>query len=279
MIDRPTPPHVIEEIEHELEEVDDLATAAVPAWKRWARFIPLLVIVAGIALVFGTGLNRYLSLEMLQARRVALVQMVQAHPWQGLAIYMAAYVALVAFSIPGGMIATMTGGFLFGPWLGAAAAATAATTGATVLFLVARTALGGLLKSRAKAGGMVERVEQGVRTNAFSYLLVLRLIPAFPFWMCNICAGMVHIPLRTYVGATILGILPSTIIYASIGSGLGHVFEQGRSADLSILMSPQVIGPLSGLALLSFAPVALHAWRVRRARKEAAASNAGGGQE
>jgi uncharacterized membrane protein YdjX (TVP38/TMEM64 family) len=113
----------------------------------------------------------------------------------------------------------------------------------------------------------VARIEAGVRANAFVYLLILRLIPAVPFWLCNIASGFVAIPMRTYVTATVLGIIPSTFIYASIGAGLGHVFDRGEKPDLSLIMDPEVMLPLIGLAALSCVPVLYHAWRIRRGRR------------
>ena len=248
-------------------DIDVVVSEATPrGWRRWLRFAPLVLIVLVLVLVFGTGLNRYLSIDELAAKRQQLLDLVQAHPILGLLAYTLTYVLVVAFSIPGAMIMTMTGGFLFGPWLGSVAAVTGASGGATVMFLVARSALGESLRKRVKAGGLMDRIQSGVKANAFSYLLVLRLIPAVPFWLCNIAAGFVHIPITTYVAATVLGIIPSTVIYAGIGSGLGLVFEGGGKPDLSLVLAPEVIGPLIGLALLSLAPVAYHAWRHHRSR-------------
>jgi uncharacterized membrane protein YdjX (TVP38/TMEM64 family) len=250
--------------ETDLDDDGEAGASAPPGLKRWTKLLPLAVVALGLVLVFATGLNRYLSLEMLQARRLQLLAQVHAHPVAGVLVYMLAYVAVVAFSIPGAMIMTMAGGFLFGPVLGTLAAVTGASTGATLMFLVARSALGDLLKRYAQGGGMLARIEIGVRTNAFSYLLVLRLIPAVPFWLINIASGFVRIRLKTYVIATVLGILPSTFIYSNIGAGLGHVFDRGETPDLSLLFDPQVYLPLFGLAFLSLAPLLFHAWRMRR---------------
>jgi uncharacterized membrane protein YdjX (TVP38/TMEM64 family) len=180
---------------------------------------------------------------------------------------MGAYAVMVALSVPGALIMTMTGGFLFGPLVGASAAVIGMTVGATIMFLVARSALGDFLKRHTPAGGMVSRVEAGVRANAFLYLLVLRLLPAVPFWLCNLASGFVNIPLRTYLAATIVGIIPSTFIYASIGAGLGHVFDRGEKPNLNLISDPQVLFPLIGLVALSLLPLLYHAWRVRRGRR------------
>jgi uncharacterized membrane protein YdjX (TVP38/TMEM64 family) len=248
-------------------DIDDVAAQAAPQlWRRWAKMAPLGVIAAGLALIFATGLNRYLSLDMLQQKRMVLQDLVQAHPVKAVVLYMVAYMILVAFSVPGAMIMTMGGGFLFGPWLGSAAAVTGMTAGAVIMFLVARSTLGELILRRAKAGGLIEKIQLGVRANAFSYLLVLRLIPAIPFWLCNIASGFVPMTLATYVAATILGIIPSTVIYSSIGSGLGHIFEDGGKPDLGMMMEPRILAPLLALAVLSVAPVAYHAWKLHRRR-------------
>jgi uncharacterized membrane protein YdjX (TVP38/TMEM64 family) len=162
------------------------------------------------------------------------------------------------------MIMTMAGGFLFGPWLGSASAVVGMTFGALIMFLVARSALGEIIRKRAKAGGLIDKIQVGVRANAFTYLLVLRLIPAVPFWLCNIAAGFVHIPVRTYLAATVIGIIPSTVIYSSIGAGLDHVFDQGRKPDIGLMTDPQVFVPLLGLCALSVIPLVFHAWKLRR---------------
>ncbi|OYX36755.1 MAG: hypothetical protein B7Y99_00340 [Caulobacterales bacterium 32-69-10] len=246
-------------------DYDDVATEAAPQlWRRWLKFLPILVIAMGLVLIVSTGLYRYLSIEMLEAKRQDLQAAVVAHPARSVLIYMVAYMVMVAFSVPGAMIMTMAGGFLFGPWLGSASAVAGMTAGALIMFWVARSALGEIIRKRAKTGGLIEKIQLGVKANAFTYLLVLRLIPAVPFWLCNIAAGFVPMPVRTYLAATVLGIIPSTVIYSSIGSGLGHVFDKGEKPNLGLLTDPQVFVPLIGLCLLSVIPLVLHALKARR---------------
>jgi uncharacterized membrane protein YdjX (TVP38/TMEM64 family) len=129
-----------------------------------------------------------------------------------------------------------------------------------VVFLAARAAAGDFL--RRKAGPAVAKIEQGVRENAFSYILSLRLLPVLPFWLVNLASGFVDIPLRTYALATFLGIIPGTFIYAGVGAGLGSVFEGREQLDLGVIFRPAILLPLIGLALLSLAPMALR--RLRR---------------
>ncbi len=246
-------------------DIDDVATEAAPQlWRRWLKFLPILVIAAGLALIFATGLYRYLSLEVLEAQRKALQGAVAANPLRSVLIYMVAYMVMVAFSVPGAMIMTMAGGFLFGPWVGSASAVVGMTLGALIMFWVARSALGEVIRKRAKAGGLIEKIQVGVRANAFTYLLVLRLIPAVPFWLCNIAAGFVPMPVRTYLAATVLGIIPSTVIYSSIGAGLDHVFDKGEKPNLGLVTDPQVFVPLLGLCLLSVIPLVFHFVKARR---------------
>lgn len=246
-------------------DIDDVATEAVPQlWRRWLKFLPILVIVAGVGLFFAMGLNRYLSIDVLEARRQELKAAVAANPAQCVLLYMVAYMVMVAFSVPGAMLMTMAGGFLFGPWLGSASAVVGMTCGALIMFWVARSALGEVIRRKAKAGGLIERIQLGVRANAFTYLLVLRLIPAVPFWLCNIAAGFVPMSVRTYLAATILGIIPSTVIYSSIGAGLDHVFDRGEKPNLGLITDPHVFLPLAGLCLLSMIPLVIHFVKGRR---------------
>ena len=230
----------------------------------WLRYAPLGLAAVGAAVVLASGAGRYLSLEALREQRLLLLALVAAHPFLSLFGYMGLYVAVVAFSLPGALVMTLSGGFLFGVWLGSAAAVAGASTGAVIMFLVARSALGDVLRARTKSNGMTRRIEDGVRKNAFSCILTLRLIPAIPFWLVNVAAGFVKMPLSTYWWATVLGIAPATAIYAGVGAGLSKVFDHGGKADVRMLLQPQMFLPLIGLAALSILPIAYQLWRRRR---------------
>lgn len=237
---------------------------------RWLRWLPLALIAVTIAAVFASGAARHLSLDELQHRRAGLHALVQAHPIGAALGYMGLYLAVVALSLPGALIMTLSGGFLFGPIWGTAAAVIGASAGAIVMFLVARTTAGDALRRRAeRSGGVLGNLERGIRENAFSALLIARLIPALPFWLVNIAAGLVKMPLRTYALGTVIGILPSTFIYASVGAGLDRVFEQGGKANLHMIFEPRVLLPLLGLAALSTLPVLWKLWSARRGRASA----------
>jgi uncharacterized membrane protein YdjX (TVP38/TMEM64 family) len=231
------------------------ATSANDNKRAWLqRWLPLACLVAGFAAFFAFGLHRYLTFEMLRAHRAELIEWVAGRPVWAPVAYMAVYAAVVAFSLPGAAVLTVTGGFLFGTVLGAAYAVVGATIGAVVVFLAARTALGDIL--RAKTGGAIKRMEEGFREDAFSYLLVLRLVPLFPFFVVNLVPAFLGVRLGTYTLATVIGIIPGALVYASVGSGLGAVFDAGKTPDLGILFTAPILLPIVGLALLAMVPVA-----------------------
>ncbi len=233
---------------------DTTPPAAEPAAPLWRRLLPLAVLLAAIALVFATGLHRYLSFDALRENRQALQAFVAANYPAAALLYVAVYAAAVALSVPGAIILTVSGGFLFGSLWGTVLVVIGATTGATLLFLIAKTALGDSLRKRA--GGLITKLEAGFRENALSYLLVLRLVPLFPFWLVNLAAAVLGVPLATYVLGTAVGIIPGSYVFATVGAGLGSVFDQGGEPSLAGVLTPQVLTALIGLAVLSLIPVA-----------------------
>lgn len=233
-------------------------TPPAPAWRRlW----PLALILGALGLAYALGLHRLLSFDTLAAHRASLLGFVAARPAAAALAYLGAYVAVVTFSLPGGAVMTLTGGFLFGPWLGAALAVLGATAGACLLFLAARHALAETLARRA--GPLLDRIRQGLRQDGFWYLLSLRLIPVVPFWLTNLAPALAGMPFLPYVAATFLGIIPGTVVFGGIGAGLGQVFDAGGRPDLSILLRPGILLPLLGLAALSL----LGAWWRSRQRR------------
>lgn len=229
------------------------------------RLMPLGILLLGGALFVALGGGHYLSFAALADNRARLVALVADSGATASVAYIAGYAVLVALSVPGGALLTIMGGFLFGAWLGGAYAVTGATIGATLLFIAARAGLAGLL---ARAGPFVQRFEAGFRRNAFSYLLVLRLIPLFPFWLVNLVAGAAGLRLPVFVMATLIGIIPVTLIYASLGNGLGNIIAEGRPPDFAILFHPSVLLPILGLAALALLPVLYRFWRARGERAE-----------
>lgn len=219
-----------------------------------ARLLPVVVLAAGLGAFFWFELDAYLSLDVLRENRADLSAWVAQNAALAALIYILIYMVLVALSVPGALVATLTGGLLFGTVLGGLYTVIGATIGATIIFLAAKTALGDMLK--AKASGAILKMEEGFRENAFSYMMVLRLVPAFPFFLVNLAPAFLGVKLRTYVVATFLGIIPGTFVFASVGNGLGALFETGQDPDLGIIFAPEILFPIIGLALLSLLPIA-----------------------
>jgi uncharacterized membrane protein YdjX (TVP38/TMEM64 family) len=225
-----------------------------------ARLVPLLALLAGLAVVFALGLQDYLSCAALRSNRAWLLEWVAAHRLAAGLAFMAVYAAAVALSVPSAVVLTVAGGFLFGAVAGAGMAVVSATAGATLLFLAARTAFRSLLQGRVAP--WLARLERGFAENALSYLLVLRLIPLFPFFVVNLVPAFLNVRLRTYVLGTFLGIIPGSLVFAGVGDGLGSIFDAGRDCSLDAVFTPQVLLAFAGLAVLALLPVAYK--RLRR---------------
>jgi len=234
-----------------------------PPAPLWRRLLPLAAIGAGIVTFFALGLDDYLSFEELRKHRSELMAFVAGMHGEAILLFVLAYAAATAFSVPGAIVLTLSGGFLFGALEGTAATIIGATAGATTLFIAARTALGDTLK--AKAGPWLAKLEAGFRENAFSYLLVLRLVPAFPFFAVNLAAPILGVPLKTFVLATLIGIIPGTFVFTSIGAGLGSIFDSMEEFSLKGALTPEVLTALAGLSLLSLLPVIVKKAKARRA--------------
>ena len=252
--------------------LDDTAAASAPPGPAWRRLWPLALMVAAAALAYALGLHLWLSVESLGAHRAVLAGFVAESPVLAALLYVGAYVLVVAFSLPGGAVMTVAGGFLFGPWAGAALAVAGATLGASALFLAARHALADTLARRA--GPALARVRDELRRDGFWYLLSLRLIPVVPFWLCNLAPALAGMPFPAYAAATLLGIVPGTAVFAGIGAGLGQVLDAGGRPDLSVIFSPGVLLPLAGLAALSLLGAVGRRY-LRGRRPPPAASNQG----
>jgi len=227
------------------------------------RLVPLLLILAALAVAYALGLQRQLSWTALAAHQAALRTWVHAQPLATAAGYLAIYILAVAVSVPGAIWLTIAGGLMFGTPLGAALAVCGSTGGAILLFLIARTALGPFLARRA--GRLLARVQPGLQRDGFSYVLALRLIPVVPFWLINLAAALSGVRLSHFAVATFIGIIPATTVFASIGAGVGGVLEAGKTPDLSLIFSAPVLLPMLGLAVLSLLPVAWRRWSGKNA--------------
>ncbi len=246
---------------------------------RLRRLLPLGILAALAVLVLAMGWHRELSLETLVRHRTALDIVVTGHFVPALAGFIALYVAVVGLSIPGAVYLTIAGGILFGVVPGALASIVGATVGATLVFLIAKTACGEHLMRRA--GPRAERLADGFRDDAFSYLLFLRLVPVFPFFLVNLVPALAGVRLAPFVAATALGIIPATFAFAFAGAGLDSVIAAQFSAykaclaagrvdcrldfDLKTAITSELLVAFAALGVLALIPVALKRFRARRA--------------
>lgn len=235
------------------------AKTARPVWRR---FLPLGILVVAIALAFGFGLDDYLSFEMLRDNHDRLVELVAANGITTAAGYILVYAVVVALSLPGATFLTLAGGIMFGALFAVGLSVTGATVGATIIFLIAKSAVGNFLYERA--GPSIQRMEDGFRENALSYLLVLRLIPLFPFWLVNLVPAFLGVPLRTYVVGTFFGIIPGSFVYCLAGAGLGEIFATGAEFNINNILTPTMIAALAGLAILALLPIVYKRYRKTR---------------
>jgi uncharacterized membrane protein YdjX (TVP38/TMEM64 family) len=243
---------------------EDSSTAGPrrPAWRRW---LPIGIIAVGLVLVFVFDLDEFASFKHLREHHQKLTAFVTAHYAQAVLGYLALYVLFVALSLPGAIWLTVAAGFLFGAVVGSILSVFAATAGATVLFLATKTSLGDYL--HAHAGPWLSKVERGFADNQWSYLLMMRLFPAIPFFIANLVPAFLGVPLFVFVVTTFIGIIPATVIFATIGAGLGSVLQTSADLSLHSLMTPQVKGALIGLAVLAAMPIAVKFLRRRCASK------------
>ena len=252
-------------------------TNPAPLWRRLAGPLVLLaLLVAGYA----SGLHHVLTFEAIAQNRNMLGDYVANHLFLAILAFMVVYTLAVAASFPGATILTILSGLLFGWRIGGVASILAATLGATIVFQVAKSSFGDVLAK--KAGPFLSRISTGFKNDAFNYLLFLRLVPAFPFWLVNIAPALANVRLRSFVSATALGIVPGTFAFASVGAGLDSIIatQQANHAQciatkaasecpfelsLSTLITPQLLLAFAALGVVALIPVALKKWKARHA--------------
>jgi uncharacterized membrane protein YdjX (TVP38/TMEM64 family) len=217
------------------------------------RILLLVVLLGGLVTFFLTGANEYLTYHALREHRLQLLDWVGENAMLAVMSYMLVYIVVVAFSLPGALLLSVVGGFLFGRFLATFLVVVSATVGAVLIFLAARTILGEQL--RAKVGEKIQLLEEGFRRDAFNYLLILRLVPLFPFFLVNLVPAFLGVPLRTYISATFLGIIPATFVFTQFGTGLGSILESSEDFDLSTALTADVVFALFGLAVLALVPI------------------------
>ena len=222
---------------------------------RDRRFWLALAAVALLAALRFTGLGELLSLDTLARHREALLGFVAGNLLLAALAYVAVYALAVALSVPGAVILTLAGGFLFGAAWGTALTVFGATLGATGVFLFAKTIFGEQALDRL--GPRAQGLAEAIRRNAASYLLVLRLVPLFPFFLVNLVPAFVGVRLPVYVLTTFVGIIPGTAVFSLTGAGLGNILDAGGTLDLRSVLSPEILAGLIGLAVLSLAAIPL----------------------
>lgn len=223
------------------------------------RYGPI-TLIALVAAIGTFTLGDFLSFDALRDNREALIAFREANFVLMLVSFVAVYIGIVAFSLPGATIATLTGGFLFGIVFGTAVNVTGATTGAVLIFLAARHGFGDKLKDRMEASdGMVAKLKKGLDENQWSMLFFIRLVPAVPFVIANLIPAFLAVPLYRFAISTFFGIIPGAIVYTSVGAGLGEVFARDEKPDLGIIFEPHILLPILGLCALSLLPVVIKA--------------------
>jgi uncharacterized membrane protein YdjX (TVP38/TMEM64 family) len=241
------------------------------------RWLPLAVVMVVAIAVVVFGWEQFLSFETLVRHHSAVRAFIVAHGFAAVAIYVGIYVAVVAMSLPGGLILTLSGGFLFGGLIGGGTAVVGATAGATIIFVIAKSAFGEHLVRRV--GPLAERLAEGFRADAFHYLLFLRLVPVFPFFLINLVAALIGVKLRTFVVATGIGIVPGTFTFAFVGAGLDSVIRAQASLhhaclaagagtcrldfDARAAVTPELLGALAALGVFALIPVVMKRLRAR----------------
>ncbi|MEO8486535.1 MAG: TVP38/TMEM64 family protein [Betaproteobacteria bacterium] len=222
---------------------------------RWLKLGLVALFVGVVAAFFALDGQRYLALDTIKANRDTLLAFTERHFVGALAIGFVVYVLATAFSLPGGLVLSLTMGFIFGRWVGTVLVVIAATVGAMIVFLAARYAFAET--ARKRLGSLGERINAGFTENALAYLLFLRLVPVFPFFLVNLAPAFTSIPLRTYVLGTFLGIIPGTFVFVNLGQTLGRI------ETLRGLVSPETLGAFALLGLFALVPIAIRRFRAR----------------
>jgi uncharacterized membrane protein YdjX (TVP38/TMEM64 family) len=249
------------------------------------RWLPLVALVTATVVVFAMGWHKLLSFETVGRNYEDLRAFIESNLAVSLLLYALLYIVVVALSLPGGLVMTLAGGLLFGWKIGAPATVIAATLGAVLLFLAAKTSLGDALAARA--GPWLGRLRDGFKDNALSYMLFLRLVPVFPFFIVNLAPALLGVPLSTFAIGTFFGIIPGTVAFSVAGSGLGSVVEAQNAVhagclarqasepslscpytiDTSSLITGELLAAFVLIGLVALIPVAAKKWSARNAAR------------
>ncbi|HSU13129.1 TVP38/TMEM64 family protein [Longimicrobium sp.] len=237
----------------------DGPAAAPPGGGRWKKLLLVATIIAIVAAFFLLGGHEYLRLGALKANRARLLDFTHRHYAAVLVGAMVAYVVLTALSIPDAVVFSLALGLLFGRWVGTAMVVGAATVGATLAFLAARYLFADA--ARRRMGPRMQRIARGFEEDAFGYLLFLRMVPLFPFWLVNLVPAFTPVTTRTYVAATAVGIIPGSFVFCNLGARLATIESTGDLFDRQTLLA---------LALLGVSALVPIAWKKIRNRHSGA---------
>lgn len=236
---------------------------------RLIRLLPLIVLLAvaaaGLVFLFRGDLSFERLFEILRDYRTDLLALRDENYVRMALAFVTAYTLMAAFSLPGAVVASLTGGFLFGIFPGALFNVGAATIGACIIFSAARWGFGDRLAAKMEASeGAAKRIKKGIDENQWSMLFLIRLVPAFPFFIANLVPAFVGVPLWRFAVTTFLGIIPAGVVYTAVGAGLGEVFDRGETPDPNIIFSPEILLPILGLCALAALPIVVKALRGTR---------------
>ena len=216
----------------------------------------LLFTIAAFGLYF---LSELISFEALKENRSDISNFRDENFILSIILFWLFYFLLVVFSLPGAAVASVSGGFLFGLNLGLLINVTAASTGATVLFILVRYGLKSFKYSRSSDfdNNFAVKIKNGLIQNQVSIMLILRLVPLVPFFLANILPALVGARLFNFIWTTVIGIIPGGIVFTWIGAGVGEVFDRNEYPNIELLFTPAILGPLLGLAALILIPMIL----------------------
>ncbi len=223
------------------------------------RFFPLFLIIALMVIAYFTGLDRYLSYDYFKLVHDDLKRWVAMHAVSSVVVFILVYIVSTALSLPGGLLLSLVGGFLFPIPLSTLYVIIGATIGATLLFFAARTALGDVLHK--KAGPFLKKMEKGFQEDAASYLLFLRFVPLFPFWLVNLAPAFFNVRASTYIWTTCVGIAPGAFVFTLAGSGLSAIFESAGGLSLNAIFNLKIKLALIALAIIALLPIFIKKWR------------------
>jgi uncharacterized membrane protein YdjX (TVP38/TMEM64 family) len=237
---------------------------------KYRKLLILAAFVAVVAAFFFLDLGKYLTLESLKANKERLADLRSANAFLFAAVFVLLYIVQTAFSLPGAAILSLAAGAIFGVFQGTLFVVSGATIGAVLAFLVSRTLLRDWVVR--KFGRRMEGIDRGLRENGLSYLLFLRLVPAFPFFLVNLASGITGLPLRTYVLGTLFGIMPGSLVFVNAGASLAAIETVQQVA------SPRVLGSFALLGLFALIPTIIDAVKKRRRRSVLPVDRSGTGK-